>query len=291
MLYTVEGLDASGKSTLIESISEWAGDNQFNPRYIQHERVQKDTDVLLTQEPTTQETGQKVREALGSDEGDFHPMSVLFRFLADHAYHINNQIPTRFLQENLVISDRYTGSRAAYQSQSVADYFTTDPLPKIQELHHKSLSVKPNSKYIDHGKTALSARTTGQNTPTSYHPLVYYFYGLGEYPTEELSYPISDFSELPDLVVEELEYPSNWSYRPTKQFYLDTSLDVIESRLQENTDTEIFEKRSFLESVQESYERLVTHPDSSYIRIEPSNYHNSYEIVEQVIAPEIFDRD
>jgi dTMP kinase len=291
MLYTVEGLDASGKSTLIENLSEWAADNQFNSRYIQHERVQKDTDILLTQEPTTQETGQKVREALGSEEGEFHPMSVLFRFLADHAYHINNQLPTRFLQEKLVFTDRYTGSRAAYQSQSVADYFETDPLPKIRELHHKSLSVKPNSRYIDLGKTALSARTTGQNTTTSYHPLVYYFFGLGENPTDELSYPISDFSDLPDLAVEESECPPNWSYVPTKQFYLDTSLDVIESRLQENSDTEIFEKRSFLESVQESYERLIDHSDSSYIRINPSNYQNYYEIVEQVIAPEIFDKD
>jgi len=284
MLYTIEGLDASGKSTLVENLEKWAEEHNYAPRKIQAEPISKNTDIILTQEPTQKETGIKVREALGAKENEFHPMSVLFRFLSDHAFHVNTQIPREFLQNRLVVSDRYTGSRAAYQSQSVSEYFTTDPLPLIQQLHHNSLSVKPNSEYIDLGKTALS-----YTTQRKYHPLTYYFFGLSMKPTQDIEYPINDFTELPDLIVEEDEYPPNWSHIPTKQFYLDTSLDVIESRLSKNTETEIFEKREFLENVRESYDSLIEQHNSTYIRINPTNYQNSYEIVEEVIVPELFE--
>jgi len=67
LFITVEGIDGSGKTTLVESLAD-----EF-------------ADVQTTSEPTEDWTGQQVRRAI-TNESEIGPVTTLYLFMADRMY-------------------------------------------------------------------------------------------------------------------------------------------------------------------------------------------------------------
>lgn len=110
MLITFEGIDYSGKSTVINSI-------------------EPDFDFIKTKEPFEDESvvGDATREVINKGEGGgFNEVCTLFMFLADHAYHVENFIKPELSSNNIVVSDRYIDSRYAYQQESLQGLIDKD---------------------------------------------------------------------------------------------------------------------------------------------------------------------
>ena len=94
-LLSLEGLDGSGKSTVIDAIQE-----EYD-------------DVITTAEPSELQYGQLVRERLSQD--DSNEMIDFYLFMADRISHINDIIKPAEKEGKLVVSDRYSDSTRAYQ--------------------------------------------------------------------------------------------------------------------------------------------------------------------------------
>lgn len=106
-LISAEGLDGSGKTSAVNTISETSPEN-----------------VCLTTEPNdTAWTGNLVRNAIGTE--GVHPIAVLYFFMLDHKVHVQTVVKPQLQHNNVVVSDRYLDSRIAYQSVSLSDYFET----------------------------------------------------------------------------------------------------------------------------------------------------------------------
>lgn len=93
-LLTLEGLDGSGKSSILEAIK------------------QEYPNVVTTSEPTDREYGKLVRENLSQDTNE---LMDFYLFMADRMDHINNLIKPADNNGKLVVSDRYADSTRAYQ--------------------------------------------------------------------------------------------------------------------------------------------------------------------------------
>jgi len=107
-LISVEGLDASGKTSAVNTVSETVPGN-----------------VHLTTEPNdTAWTGTLVRNAICTE--GVHPIAVLYFFMLDHKVHVQTVVKPQLRQNNVVVSDRYLDSRIAYQSISLSKYFETE---------------------------------------------------------------------------------------------------------------------------------------------------------------------
>lgn len=128
MLVTLEGLDGSGKSTL------WNGlQDEFE-------------DAVFTREPTESWYGDAVYRSIKTD--DANPISELFLFTADHADHLERVIRPELEDGNLVISDRYSDSRHAYQAATLEEELSA-PLQYIQGIH-EPITRKPDlTIYLD----------------------------------------------------------------------------------------------------------------------------------------------
>lgn len=92
--YTVEGLDGSGKSTVVDAITD---------TYAHAE---------TTSEPSDLRYGQLVRERLSQDTD---PMIDFFLFMSDRIDHINQRIKPADDAGKMIVSDRYADSTRAYQ--------------------------------------------------------------------------------------------------------------------------------------------------------------------------------
>lgn len=115
MLVTLEGIDGTGKSTLVAALAEPLAD----------------LDPVFTREPGATWVGDAVRRAI-AEETD--PVTEALLFAADHAAHIAAVIRPALDDKKLVISDRYSDSRYAYQ-QVTLDGIVPDPLSWLQALH------------------------------------------------------------------------------------------------------------------------------------------------------------
>lgn len=114
MFVTVEGIDGSGKSTLVQALGEELEDTR------------------LTHEPTGLWTGQQVRKAI-ANESDVGPITTLYLFMADRMYHINQIVRPSVEQGKLVISDRYADSSRVYQPLLLEGH-VEDPDRLVQEV-------------------------------------------------------------------------------------------------------------------------------------------------------------
>jgi dTMP kinase len=115
VLITIEGIDGSGKSSLLGSLEE---------------RL-RDLCPVFTREPGSTWIGEQVRRAI-AEEAD--PVTETLLFVADHAAHIENVIRPALLKGALVISDRYSDSRYAYQ-QVMLDGIIPEPLGWLRSVH------------------------------------------------------------------------------------------------------------------------------------------------------------
>lgn len=150
MLISIEGIDGSGKSTILEELK--------------HKSDHFPQDVIFTKEPTDSPYGKLLRENLASD--DTHPMTELFLFMTDHAHHIHNTIQPALASDKTVVTDRYIGSRCAYQAYTLNDIFDT-PLEDIYNLHSEWSIIPDLTLYLDVSvETALSRVKTNHKYET-----------------------------------------------------------------------------------------------------------------------------
>lgn len=129
MLVTLEGLDGSGKTTV------W-------------ERLQADRDegYTFTREPTTSWYGDAVRRSIEADDAD--PLAELFLFTADHADHLSRVVEPALERGDIVISDRYSDSRYAYQGAAV-EGLVPRPVEYIRGIHQPFTRPPDVTIYLD----------------------------------------------------------------------------------------------------------------------------------------------
>ena len=102
MFIVFEGLDGSGKSTLIQ--------------YLSAELARQSRSFLLTREPGGTELGDSIRELLLKTEGDPPtPEAELLLYEAGRAQHVNLKILPALKSGQWVLCDRYQASSLAFQ--------------------------------------------------------------------------------------------------------------------------------------------------------------------------------
>jgi dTMP kinase len=127
VLITLEGIDGTGKSTLHSGLGELLVD--LNP--------------VFTREPGATWVGDSVRRAI-AEQAD--PVTEALLFVADHAAHLATVIRPALADGRIVISDRYTDSRYAYQSVTLEN-IVPEPLVWLQSLHN-GWTIVPDRTFL-----------------------------------------------------------------------------------------------------------------------------------------------
>jgi dTMP kinase len=127
LLITLEGIDGSGKSTLHQALQV----------------LLADIDPVFTREPGATWVGESVRRAIAEQ---IDPVTEATLFVADHAAHLAKIIRPALSEGKLVISDRYSDSRYAYQSVTL-----TGVIPQPEEwlrAMHNGWSIVPDKTFL-----------------------------------------------------------------------------------------------------------------------------------------------
>ncbi len=146
MLVTLEGLDGSGKTTVWEALHDVYPEATF------------------TTEPTSGETGswygEAVYRSIADDDAD--ALAELFLYTADHADHLSRLVEPAIGRGELVISDRYSDSRYAYQGASLAGELER-PMEYVIGIH-RAFSIDPDlTIYLDVDPETAAARAGATN--------------------------------------------------------------------------------------------------------------------------------
>jgi dTMP kinase len=115
LLITLEGIDGSGKSSL----------------HLALQVLLADLDPVFTREPGATWVGESVRRAIAER---IDPVTEATLFVADHAAHLAKIIRPALAEGRLVISDRYSDSRYAYQSVTLHGVIP-DPEGWLRAMH------------------------------------------------------------------------------------------------------------------------------------------------------------
>jgi dTMP kinase len=143
MLLTLEGLDGSGKTTA------WRALRDRHP------------EAVFTREPTDSWYGEAVARSIGDDDAD--PLAELFLYTADHADHLSRVIRPALADGSLVVSDRYSDSRIAYQAATLADSPVDDPLSYVRSIHEPFSRPPDATLYLDVDPETAAERSGGTN--------------------------------------------------------------------------------------------------------------------------------
>ena len=142
MLVTLEGLDGSGKTTL-------------------HDRLRDAfPEAVFTREPTDTWYGDAVYRSVTDDDAD--PLAELFLYTADHAAHLSRTIRPALTDGDLVISDRYSDSRFAYQAATLADRLDR-PLEYVRGIHEPFSRPPDLTLYLDLDPETAAERAGATN--------------------------------------------------------------------------------------------------------------------------------
>lgn len=132
MLITLEGIDGSGKTTAWEALR----DADVIPN-----------DAVFTREPTDDSWyGEAVRRSLQDDNAD--PLAELFLYTADHAAHLSRVIRPALEAEQVVVADRYSDSRYAYQGASL-EGSVPRPMAYVRGIHEPFTRPPDATLYFD----------------------------------------------------------------------------------------------------------------------------------------------
>jgi dTMP kinase len=138
MLVTLEGLDGAGKTTVWEALHD------------------SHPEAVFTREPTDSWYGDVVRRSVDDDDAD--PLAELFLLTADHADHLSRVVRPALAADRVVVSDRYSDSRFAYQAASLADSGLTRPMEYVRGVH-AAFSRPPDATiYLDVDPDTAAAR-------------------------------------------------------------------------------------------------------------------------------------
>lgn len=104
----LEGIDGSGKTTQLEALAAWLPTSGLLP---------EGATVLCSREPGGTALGQALRQLLlhPPDGSAPCPSAELLLYAADRAQHVETVIRPALAAGEWVLSDRFTGSTAAYQ--------------------------------------------------------------------------------------------------------------------------------------------------------------------------------
>ena len=127
MLVTLEGIDGSGKSTLHAALQELLAD--LGP--------------VFTREPGATWVGDAVRRAVAEQ---IDPVTEATLFVADHAAHLATVVRPALAEGKLVISDRYSDSRYAYQSVTLQGIIP-EPERWLRAMHN-GWSIVPDRTFL-----------------------------------------------------------------------------------------------------------------------------------------------
>ncbi|WP_132057955.1 dTMP kinase [Halorussus amylolyticus] len=142
MLITLEGLDGSGKTTVWEVLRE-----EF-PEFV------------YTREPTDTWYGEAVERSVSDDDAD--PVAELFLYTADHAAHLSETVRPALESGEVVVSDRYSDSRYAYQAVSI-EGAVRRPLEYIRGIHQPWTRPPDATIYLDVDPETGAARSGATN--------------------------------------------------------------------------------------------------------------------------------
>jgi dTMP kinase len=143
MLLTLEGLDGSGKTTAWDALRD---------RY---------PSAVFTREPTDSWYGETVARSIADDDAD--PLAELFLYTADHADHLSRLVRPALADGSLVVSDRYSDSRIAYQAATLADSTVDDPLSYVRSIHDPFSRAPDATLYLDVDPETAVERSGGTN--------------------------------------------------------------------------------------------------------------------------------
>lgn len=142
MLITLEGLDGSGKTTVWEALHD------------------SHPEATFTREPTESWYGEAVNRAI---DGDADPLATLFLFTADHADHLSRTVEPALENGELVISDRYSDSRYAYQAAALEESDLTRPMEYIRGIHQAFTRPPDATIYLDVDPRTATERSGATN--------------------------------------------------------------------------------------------------------------------------------
>jgi dTMP kinase len=145
MLVTLEGLDGSGKTSCWEML--------------------RDSDVVpegatFTREPTNSWYGEAVDRSIADDDAD--PLAELFLYTADHAAHLADTVRPALEAGSVVISDRYSDSRYAYQGVTL-DGVVPEPMQFVQRVHQPWTRAPDATIYLDVDPETAAERSGATN--------------------------------------------------------------------------------------------------------------------------------
>ncbi len=145
MLITLEGLDGSGKTTAWEALQ---ASDVLPP------------ETTFTREPTDSWYGEAVARSLSDPEAD--PLAELFLYTADHAAHLSETVEPALQSGNIVISDRYSDSRYAYQG-AVLEGVVDEPVSFVQSIHEPWTRPPDATLYLDVDPETAANRSDSAN--------------------------------------------------------------------------------------------------------------------------------
>ena len=145
MLVTLEGLDGSGKSTAVEMLR----DSDAVP-----------PDTTFTREPTGSWYGDAVRRSIDDDDAD--SLAELFLYTADHADHLASVVRPAIERGEVVISDRYSDSRYAYQGATLTGE-VPDPVAFVKKVHQPWTRPPDVTLYFDVDPVTAAERSGTTN--------------------------------------------------------------------------------------------------------------------------------
>lgn len=127
MLITIEGIDGSGKSSLLEGLKSELSD----------------LNVVYTREPGSTWIGEQVRRGIAEN---IDPVAEALLFCADHAAHLGEVIKPSLKENRIIISDRYTDSRFAYQAVTLKKILP-EPMQWLKDVH-EGWTIKPDRTFL-----------------------------------------------------------------------------------------------------------------------------------------------
>ena len=128
MLITLEGIDGSGKTTVAEALQDTL------------------PEAMFTREPTDSWYGEAVERSIDDDGAD--PVAELFLYAADHADHLSRVVRPALEAGKVVVSDRYSDSRYAYQGATL-DGVVRRPMEYVRGVHEPFTRAPYATLYFD----------------------------------------------------------------------------------------------------------------------------------------------
>ena len=101
MFITFEGIEGSGKSSLIAKLKKYFKSSKL--------------EAFFSKEPGGTDLGKEIRKILLNPKYSFDPTSELLLLLADRAEHVQKIIRPNLQKNKLIFCDRYLDSTLAYQ--------------------------------------------------------------------------------------------------------------------------------------------------------------------------------